>query len=155
MSCRLYSASANRVYKRKRKPALTWDWIFIRTLGWRALKTPTAETPGFYGHVTPLTLHYLWPRPPGVWLGGLGCKPGHSRWPWWSPTIKIASGLIPVMICLWYHAQHYRRSNIIDKPISMTTIVISSPQQKERTHSTALPSICRSHFCGFLIFPDK
>ena len=67
------------------------------TLGWRALKTPTAETPGFYGHVTTLTLQYLWPRPPGVWLGGPGCKPGHSGWPWWSPTIKIASGLIPVM----------------------------------------------------------
>ena len=50
-------------------------------LGWRALKTPTAQTPGFCGHVTPLTLHYLWPRPPGVWLGGPGCKPGHSRGP--------------------------------------------------------------------------
>ena len=66
-------------------------------LGWRALKTPTAETPGFYGHVTTLTLQYLWPRPPGVWLGGPGCKPGHSGWSWWSPTITIASGLIPVM----------------------------------------------------------
>ena len=32
----------------------------------------------FGGHVTLLTLHYLWPRPPGVWLGGPGCKPGHS-----------------------------------------------------------------------------
>ena len=31
------------------------------------------------GHVTSLTLQYLWPRPPGVWLGGPGCKPGHSR----------------------------------------------------------------------------
>ena len=70
---------------------------FCNPLGWRALKTPTAETPGFYGHVTTLTLQYLWPRPPGVWLGGPGCKPGHSGWSWWSPTIKIASGLIPVM----------------------------------------------------------
>ena len=34
----------------------------------------------FGGHVTLLTLHYLWPRPPGVWLGGPGCKPGHSEW---------------------------------------------------------------------------
>ena len=50
-------------------------------LGWRALKTPTSQTPGFWGHVTPLTLHYLWPRPPGVWLGGPGCKPAHSRRP--------------------------------------------------------------------------
>ena len=33
----------------------------------------------FGGHVTSLTLQYLWPRPPGVWLGGPGCKPGHSR----------------------------------------------------------------------------
>ena len=30
-------------------------------------------------HVTSLTLQYLWPRPPGVWLGGPGYKPGHSR----------------------------------------------------------------------------
>ena len=50
------------------------------TLGWMALKTPTSETPGFGGHVTTLTLQYLWPRPPGVWLGGPGCKPGHSGW---------------------------------------------------------------------------
>ena len=52
----------------------------ILSLGWRALKTPTCETPGFGGHVTPLTLQYLWPRPPGVWLGGPGCKPGHNGW---------------------------------------------------------------------------
>ena len=32
------------------------------------------------GHVTSLTHQYLWPRPPGVWLGGPGCKPGHSMW---------------------------------------------------------------------------
>ena len=32
----------------------------------------------FGSHVTSLTLQYLWPRPPGVWLGGPGCKPGHS-----------------------------------------------------------------------------
>ena len=32
----------------------------------------------FGGHVTSLTLQYLWPRPPGIWLGGPGCKPGHS-----------------------------------------------------------------------------
>ena len=36
-------------------------WLRI-SLGWRALKTPTAQTPGFCGHVhtqnlTPLTLH--------------------------------------------------------------------------------------------------
>ena len=72
--------------------------VEFKSLGWRALKTPTAETPGFYGHVTTLTLQYLWPRPPGVWRGGPGCKPGHSVWSWWSPTIKIASGLIPVMV---------------------------------------------------------
>ena len=74
VSKRSYSASANRVYKRKRKSALTWDWIFIS-------------------------------------------------------------------ICLWYHVKHYRRSNIIDKPISMTTIVISSPQQKERAHPSDCPSV--------------
>ena len=68
------------------------------SLGRRALKTPTSETPGFGGHVTTLTFQYLWPRPPGVWLGGPGCKPGHSGWSQWSPTIKIASGLIPVMV---------------------------------------------------------
>ena len=50
------------------------------SLGWRALYTPTSETPDFGGHVTPLTLQYLWPRPPGVWLGGLSCKPVHSGW---------------------------------------------------------------------------
>ena len=50
------------------------------SLGWRSLKTPTCETPDFGGHVTPLTLQYLWPRPPGVWVGGPGCKPGHSGW---------------------------------------------------------------------------
>ena len=32
----------------------------------------------FSGHVTALTLQCLWPRPPLVWLGGPGCKPGHS-----------------------------------------------------------------------------
>ena len=71
--------------------------ILTPPLGWMALKTPTTETPGFSGHVTTLTLQYLWPRPPGVWLGGPDCKPGHSGWSKWSPTIKIASGLIPVM----------------------------------------------------------
>ena len=30
--------------------------------------------------VSAVTLQYLWPRPPGVWLGGPGCKPGHSGW---------------------------------------------------------------------------
>ena len=42
------------------------------------------------------TLQYLWPRPPGVWLGGPGCKPGHSGWSQWSSPNKKASGLIPV-----------------------------------------------------------
>ena len=85
------------------------------TLGWRALKTPTAETPGFYGHVTMLTLQYFWPRPPGVWLGGPGCKPGHSGWSWWSPTTKIASGLIPVMSVsptLFCHAVTVKSLNV-------------------------------------------
>ena len=49
------------------------------SLGWRALKTPTSETPDFGGHVPPLTLQYLWPRSP-PWLGGPGCRPGHSGW---------------------------------------------------------------------------
>ena len=54
----------------------------------------------FGGHVTSLTLQCLWPRPPGVWLGGPGCKPGHSRRSWWSSPHLTASGLIPVML---YH----------------------------------------------------
>ena len=54
-------------------------WLRI-SLRWRALKTPTSETEDFSGHVTSLTLQYLWPRPPGVWLGAPGCKPGHSGW---------------------------------------------------------------------------
>ena len=49
-------------------------------LGWRALKTPTPETPHFGGHVIPPMLQYIWPRPPGVWLGGPGCKSRHSGW---------------------------------------------------------------------------
>ena len=89
-------------------------------LGWRALKTPTAETPVFYGHVTTLTLQYLWPRPPGVWLEGPGCKPGHSGWSWWSPAIKIASGLIPVMtVTSRVHC---------DQPCPPVTIVINWDQ---------------------------
>ena len=51
----------------------------------------------FGGHVTSLTLQYLWPRPPGVWLEGPGCKPGHNRRSQWSPPHLTASGLIPVM----------------------------------------------------------
>ena len=39
---------------------------------------PHLRKSSFGGHVTALTLQYLWPRPPGVWLGGPGCKPGHS-----------------------------------------------------------------------------
>ena len=39
---------------------------------------PDLRNSSFGGHVTALTLQYLWPRPPGVWLGGPGCKPGHS-----------------------------------------------------------------------------
>ena len=52
------------------------------TLGWRALKTPTSETPDFGGHVTSLTLQYLWPRPLGFDWKGLaasrGTAGGHS-----------------------------------------------------------------------------
>ena len=36
--------------------------------------------PSLRGHLTLLKLQHLWPRPPGVWLGGPGCKPGHSGW---------------------------------------------------------------------------
>ena len=39
---------------------------------------PRLRNSSFGGHVTALTLQYLWPRPPGVWLGGPGCKPGYS-----------------------------------------------------------------------------
>ena len=80
VSKRSYSASANRIYKRKRKSTLMWDWILIS-------------------------------------------------------------------ICLWHHVKHYRRSNIIGKPISMTTIVITSPQQKE----PAQPSICPSVRHTFMV----
>ena len=38
VSKRSYSASANRVYKRKRKSALTWDWIFISIYLWYHVK---------------------------------------------------------------------------------------------------------------------
>ena len=39
------------------------------SLGRRTPKTPTSETPDFGGHVTSLTLQYLWPRPLGrAWL---------------------------------------------------------------------------------------
>ena len=60
---------------------------------------PHLRNSRFRSHVTPLTLQHLWPRPPGVWLGGPGCKPGHSGWSLWSPPHLIASGLIPVMSC--------------------------------------------------------
>ena len=40
---------------------------------------PYLRNSSFGGHVTTLTLQYLWPRPPGVWLGGPGCKPGAQR----------------------------------------------------------------------------
>ena len=58
----------------------------------------------FGGHVTAVTwprsrfTGYPWPRPPGVWLGGPGCKPGHSRRSLRSSPHLTASGLIPVMI---------------------------------------------------------
>ena len=41
---------------------------------------PHLRNSRFGGHVTPLMLQHLWPRPLGVWLGGPGCKPGHSGW---------------------------------------------------------------------------
>ena len=65
----------------------------VHTLGWRALKTPTSETLDFGSQVTPLTLQYLWSRPPGVWLGWPGCKPagGHSG----PPTIKQPRNWFP------------------------------------------------------------
>ena len=49
------------------------------------------------GHVTSLTLQYLWPRPPGVWLGGPGLiiVSISSRW------------LMDIVACLpddlWYY----------------------------------------------------
>ena len=43
-------------------------------------KGPHLRTPDFGGHVIPLTLQYLWPRPPVVGLGGPSCKSGHSGW---------------------------------------------------------------------------
>ena len=70
---------------------------WVRPVGWRAPKTATPATP-----VSEVT----WPRsrfntsgpdPPGVWLGGPGCKPAHSRRSWWSSPHLTASGLIPVM----------------------------------------------------------
>ena len=39
------------------------------SLGWRALKTPTSETPDFGGHVTLFTLQYLpWDLTGRAWL---------------------------------------------------------------------------------------
>ena len=70
------------------------------SLGWRALKTPTSETPDFGGHMTPLRFQYLWPRPPGVWLGGPGCKQG-----WGQIRICICKYKYKykygVCICIW------------------------------------------------------
>ena len=43
----------------------------VIAIGGRVLETTTSR---FGGHVTSLTLQHLWPRPPGVWLGGPGCK---------------------------------------------------------------------------------
>ena len=51
-----------------------WDCITLEGPEDRHLRNSSCG-----GHVTSLTLQYLWPRPPGVWLGGPGCKPGHSR----------------------------------------------------------------------------
>ena len=45
-------------------------------LGWRALKTPTAETPGFYGHVTTLTFNTSGPDPLGFDWEGLAASRG-------------------------------------------------------------------------------
>ena len=65
------------------------SWRHSVSLGWRALKTPTSETPDFLSHVTPLTLQYLCPRPPGFdWeglAGSWGTAGGHSG----PPLIKF------------------------------------------------------------------
>ena len=72
ISKRSYSASANRIYKRKHKSTLMWDLILIS-------------------------------------------------------------------ICLWRHVKHYWKSNIIDKPVLMTTIVITSPATKGTGPPIRLP----------------
>ena len=51
---------------------------YLRSIRLDGPEDPHLRNSSFGGHVTALTLQYLWPRPPGVWLGGPGCKPGHS-----------------------------------------------------------------------------
>ena len=139
----LYSASANRVYKRKRKSTLKWDWLFISITG-DPLHSRAACT-------QPCNVNTLIVLPEHVCVNN-GC----------TPVSTMGHGCVQVpgcveghpCICLWYPVKHYRRSNIIDKPMSMTTIV---PHHKRNrpTHPSALPSICPLHLCGFHIFPDK
>ena len=47
------------------KKKKNWPCLLIRLEG---PDDPTSETPDFGGHVTPLTLQYLWPRPGRAWL---------------------------------------------------------------------------------------
>ena len=55
-----------------------WSQLKMRHIRLEGPEDPHLRNSSFGGHVTTLTLQYLWPRPPGVWLGGPGCKPGHS-----------------------------------------------------------------------------
>ena len=56
---------------------LNQRWLFIKGVLCITLegpKDPHLRNSRFRrSYVTSLTLQYLWPRPPGVWLGGPGC----------------------------------------------------------------------------------
>ena len=54
--------------------------IEMLTIRLEGPKDPHLRNSRFGGHMTSLTLQHLWPKPPGAWLGGPGCKPGHSGW---------------------------------------------------------------------------
>ena len=57
------------------------DPLFSPHIRLEGPEDPHLRNSRFSGHhMTPLTLQCLWPRPPGVWLGGPGCKPEHSGW---------------------------------------------------------------------------
>ena len=77
--CSISSPDALTTYHKKifKKSCFWNENHFIRLEG---PEDPHLWNSRFGGQVTSITLQHLWPRPPGVWLGGPGCKLGHNGW---------------------------------------------------------------------------
>ena len=52
------------------------DYLIVFSYMTLGPEDPHLRNSRFGGHVTTPTLQYLWPRPPGAWMGGPGYKPG-------------------------------------------------------------------------------